>query len=164
MEEDLQRLVEDFLTQKQILLVQVKKGILSKEQFLREVLKHIEQNYHLPVEKQADLLKEFEQYVFGYSRLSPLMDDGSISDIRVVSHDCIRIKREGKRMDAGIAFASEKEYRQFIDYSDQKSGEYFESECNSAIYGYGKSSGFYISFYTVHADREYIQRTLSLYS
>lgn len=95
MEEDLQRLVEDFLTQKQILLVQVKKGILSKEQFLREVLKHIEQNYHLPVEKQADLLKEFEQYVFGYSRLSPLMDDGSISDIRVVSHDCIRIKREG---------------------------------------------------------------------
>ena len=100
MEEDLQRLVEDFLTQKQILLVQVKKGILSKEQFLREVLKHIEQNYHLPVEKQADLLKEFEQYVFGYSRLSPLMDDGSISDIRVVSHDCIRIKREGKRMDA----------------------------------------------------------------
>ena len=116
MEEDLQRLVEDFLTQKQILLVQVKKGILSKEQFLREVLKHIEQNYHLPVEKQADLLKEFEQYVFGYSRLSPLMDDGSISDIRVVSHDCIRIKREGKRMDAGIAFASEKEYRQFIDY------------------------------------------------
>lgn len=46
MEEDLQRLVEDFLTQKQILLVQVKKGILSKEQFLREVLKHIEQNYH----------------------------------------------------------------------------------------------------------------------
>lgn len=49
-------------------------------------------------------------------RLSPLMDDKSISDIRVVSHDCIRIKREGKRMDAGIAFASEKEYRQFIDY------------------------------------------------
>ena len=38
MEEDLQRLVEDFLTQKQILLVQVKKGILSKEQFLREAV------------------------------------------------------------------------------------------------------------------------------
>ena len=122
MEEDLQRLVEDFLTQKQILLVQVKKGILSKEQFLREVLKHIEQNYHLPVEKQADLLKEFEQYVLGYSRLSPLMDDGSISDIRVVSHDCIRIKREGKRMDAGIAFASEKEYRRVPERPVQAAG------------------------------------------
>ena len=46
MEEDLQRLVEDFLTQKQILLVQVKKGILSKEQFLREVLKHIRSEEH----------------------------------------------------------------------------------------------------------------------
>jgi len=104
----------------------VKKGILSKEQFLREVLKHIEQNYHLPVEKQEDLLKEFEQYVFGYSRCHRSWMTGSISDIRVVSHDCIRIKREGKRMDSGIAFASEKEYRQFIDYiANQKSGEYF---------------------------------------
>ena len=113
---ELQRLVEDFITQKQVLLIQVKKGVLGKEEFLQEAGKHIDQYYHFPATKRKRLLKSFEQYIFGYSRLSPLMDDKSISDIRVVSHDCIRIKREGKRMDAGIAFASEKEYRQFIDY------------------------------------------------
>ena len=36
MEEELQRLIEDFLTQKQTLLLQVKKGILGKEDFLAE--------------------------------------------------------------------------------------------------------------------------------
>ena len=113
---ELQRLGEDFITQKQVLLIQVKKGVLGKEEFLQEAGKHIDQYYHFPATKRKRLLKSFEQYIFGYSRLSPLMDDKSISDIRVVSHDCIRIKREGKRMDAGIAFASEKEYRQFIDY------------------------------------------------
>ena len=111
---ELQRLVEDFITQKQVLLIQVKKGVLGKEEFLQEAGKHIDQYYHFPATKRKRLLKSFEQYIFGYSRLSPLMDDKSISDIRVVSHDCIRIKREGKRMDAGIAFASEKEYRQLL--------------------------------------------------
>ena len=33
MEEELQRLIEDFLTQKQTLLLQVKKGLLGKEDF-----------------------------------------------------------------------------------------------------------------------------------
>ena len=116
MEEELQRLIEDFLTQKQTLLLQVKKGILGKEDFLAEAWKHLDRSYSFPKDKKEALLKEFEQYVFGYSRLSPLMDDKEISDIRVVSHDCIRIKRQGKRMDAGIAFTSEREYRQFIDY------------------------------------------------
>ena len=89
---ELQRLVEDFITQKQVLLIQVKKGVLGKEEFLQEAGKHIDQYYHFPATKRKRLLKSFEQYIFGYSRLSPLMDDKSISDIRVVSHDCIRIK------------------------------------------------------------------------
>ena len=45
-----------------------------------------------------------------------MIDDKEISDIRIVNHDNIRVKRRGKRIDAGIAFQSEKEYRQFIDY------------------------------------------------
>lgn len=34
---ELQRLVEDFITQKQVLLIQVKKGVLGKEEFLQEI-------------------------------------------------------------------------------------------------------------------------------
>lgn len=115
-ENELQELVNDYITQKQQILMQMKRGTLGKEEFLREVRTHVRQYYHLSGKKEEELLKRFEQYIFGYSRLSPLIDDKEISDIRVVSFDNIRVKREGKRMDAGIVFESEKEYRQFIEY------------------------------------------------
>lgn len=115
-EERLLRLVEDYLTQKQACLLQMKKGVMDKESFLADASKHIQMYYDLTDKEQQELMKAFEQYVFGYSRLSVLIDDKTISDIRVIGYDNIRVKREGKRMDAGIAFQSEKEYRQFIDY------------------------------------------------
>lgn len=58
---ELQRLVEDFITQKQVLLIQVKKGVLGKEEFLQEAGKHIDQYYHFPATKRKRLLKSFEQ-------------------------------------------------------------------------------------------------------
>lgn len=115
-EDGLQRLVEDYLTQKQASLMQMKKGVLAKQAFLQEARNHVIQYYEMSESEREKLLVAFEQYIFGYSRLSPLIDDKTISDIRVVGYDNIRVKREGKRMDAGITFQSEKEYRQFIDY------------------------------------------------
>lgn len=114
--DSLQDLVNDYITQKQSSLMQMKRGVLCREDFLTEAREHIAAHYHLNASQTEVLLLAFEQYIFGYSRLSPLIDDGTISDIRVVAYDNIRIKREGKRTDAGIAFTSEKEYRQFIDY------------------------------------------------
>lgn len=109
-------LVNDYLTQKQTMLMQVKKGSMKREEFLEEVRTHIGHYYPLPPKQQEQLLESFEQYVFGYSILSPLIDDEEISDIRVVAYDNVRVKRKGVRMDAGVSFASEKEYRQFVDY------------------------------------------------
>ena len=62
---ELQRLVEDFITQKQMLLIQVKKGTIEKEDFLREAAKHIDQYYHFPEKNKKEPLKKFEQYIFG---------------------------------------------------------------------------------------------------
>ncbi len=112
----LARLVDDYLTQKQNMLLQLKKGVVTKEEFLKDVRDHIRTRYAPPPDEEEDALREFERYVFGYSRLSPLIDDREISDIRVIRHDRIRVKRKGKREDAGISFDNEKEYRQFIDY------------------------------------------------
>ena len=112
----LTELVQDYLTQKQAILMQVKKGSMSREEFLEEVRGHVAHYYPAPVKQQEKLLQSFEQYVFGYSILSPLIDDPDISDIRVVAHDNIRVKKLGVRMDARLSFSSEKEYRQFIDY------------------------------------------------
>ncbi len=112
----LQELVNDYTTQKQQSLMQMRKGQLSKEAFLAEAAGHIATYYPSSQESRKKLLEDFERYIFGYSRLSELIDDRSISDIRVVSYDNIRIKKKGQRMAADVAFASPREYRQFIDY------------------------------------------------
>ena len=116
LEESLERLVNDYTTRKQTSLIQMKKGIISREAFLVEAGQYIEEYFEVTVQEKEELLLTFEQYIFGYSRLSPLIDDKEVSDIRIVSHDNVRVKRNGRRGDAGITFQSEKEYRQFIDY------------------------------------------------
>ena len=108
--------MDDYTTQKQHSLMQMKKGQLTKELFLAEASAHIRTYYRIADEERKKLLEEFEQYIFGYSRLSSLIDDRTVSDIRVVGYDNIRVKRRGQRMAAGIRFSSPKEYRQFIDY------------------------------------------------
>ncbi len=112
----LEQLVTDFTTRKQQSLMQMKKGQLTKEEFLAEAAGHIATYYPMEKEKKERLLKEFEQYIFGYSVLSELIDDKTVSDIRVVSYDNIRIKQKGRRKPAKISFPGPKEYRQFIDY------------------------------------------------
>lgn len=57
---------------------------------------HIAHYYPASAKQQEKLAQSFEQYVFGYSVLSPLIDDRDISDIRVVSYDNVRVKRLGK--------------------------------------------------------------------
>ena len=111
---DLEVLTDEYITGRGSELISLRRGLITKEKFMKDAGDHIRAKYG--EEGSEDLLKEFEEYIFGYSRLSPLIDDPEISDIRVTSYDCIRVKRLGKRMDAGISFDSEKEYRQFIDY------------------------------------------------
>ena len=94
----------------------MKKGLMSKEAFLKDAGEHIRTYYHRSGREDEELLKEFEQYIFGYSRLSELIDDRTVSDIRVLGYDNIRVKRRGKRTQAGITFQTPREYRQFIDY------------------------------------------------
>jgi pilus assembly protein CpaF len=115
-QERLDQLIHDYTTNKQPTLMQMKQGILSRENFMAEANSHIQTYYPSSEEEQRKLLSAFGEYIFGYSILSPLIDDRSISDIRIVSYDNIRVKKDGKRMDGGVAFASSKEYKQFIDY------------------------------------------------
>ena len=112
----MQRLVDEYTVRKQQVLMQMKKGLVSKEVFLKDARQHIETYYHRTDQADEELLKEFEQYIYGYSRLSELIDDRTVSDIRVLRYDNVRVKRKGKRMRAEVAFSSPGEYRQFIDY------------------------------------------------
>lgn len=62
------------------------------------------------------LLKMFEAYVFGYHILEPLINDQSISDIKILQFDNIRIKKNGKRMTSEIRFKNNKELNRFVEY------------------------------------------------
>lgn len=62
------------------------------------------------------LLKMFEAYVFGYHILEPLINDPSISDIKILQFNNIRIKKNGKRMTSGIQFKNNKELNRFVEY------------------------------------------------
>jgi pilus assembly protein CpaF len=115
-DEALQGLVQDYTAHRQLVLMQMKRGEISREEFLYDVKQHLKRHYTLPPVIARRVMRMFEQFVFGYSRLSPLIDDPAVSDIRCVSYDNIRIKKKGHRMASGVAFSTEKEYRQFIDY------------------------------------------------
>ena len=47
--------------------MQMKKGLVSKEEFLKEAAACIAEYYHRSGQEDAALLTEFEQYIFGYS-------------------------------------------------------------------------------------------------
>lgn len=113
----LENLIHDYTTSKQNVLIRMKKGLQSREEFMEDVRKHIRSYYAAAGQEVVEeTVRFFEQYIFGYSRLSPLIDDPEVSDVRCVSYDNIRIKKNGQRMDSGVAFKSEREYRQFVDF------------------------------------------------
>ncbi len=115
-EEPLNRLVNEYITQRATQLLQLKKGLTGREQFLKEAGEYVHRYFALTEEKERELMREFEEYVFGYGRLSALIDDPEITDIRVLSYDNVRVKRKGIRSDGGISFRTPAEYRQFVDY------------------------------------------------
>ena len=47
-------------------------------------------------------------------KLITLLKDEHISDIRIVSHDCIYVKRYGEKENISVLFDSKEEYLQFI--------------------------------------------------
>lgn len=47
-------------------------------------------------------------------KLITLLKDEHISDIRIVSHDCIYVKRDGEKENISVLFDSKEEYLQFI--------------------------------------------------
>ncbi len=109
-------LTDEYVTEKGNELISLRRGLITKERFLDDALICIREKYDEDDEVYEELLKEFEEYIFGYSRLTPLIDDPEVTDIRVMGYSSIRVKKNGKRMESGITFSSEKEYRQFIDY------------------------------------------------
>ncbi|MDR0964219.1 MAG: Flp pilus assembly complex ATPase component TadA [Clostridium sp.] len=115
-QEELERLIAEYTTNKQKSMMEMKKGVIDKDAFMADAKAHILEHHHGSMQEQERLLHDFEEYIFGYSKISCLIDDAEITDIRIISYDNIRVKRKGKRMNAEVSFSSAKEYRQFVEY------------------------------------------------
>lgn len=96
-------------------LNQVLRGQKLREDFLEEVedylrLRGIERDLVI------DILERFQKYIWGYHVLEELINDETISDIKVISPDNVRIKRFGIRETADVSFKNKEDYRQFVEY------------------------------------------------
>jgi len=115
-EEILECLVNDYVSHKKNQIIRLKRNEISRNEFMSEVKQHLLKHFSADQEIINEAITLFEQYVFSYFRLTPLLEDADISDIRCISYDNIRIKKNGKRMSAGISFKNKKEYKNFVRF------------------------------------------------
>jgi len=92
----------------------VQRGIKSKVVFIEDVREFVRRKEpdRMIIEEVIEQLKRF---LWGYYILEELIDDETISDIKVISFDNIRIKRLGARMNSEIKFSSSDKYKQFVN-------------------------------------------------
>lgn len=115
-------MIEDYTGLKQKEIVDVRRGMLTRDAFLAHAREHLEKTYEGKAANQVidETLREFEKYIFGYYRLQELLDDPEVSDIRIVREDCIRLKKQGKRLTSAIQFDSQEEYNHFVELATTK--------------------------------------------
>ncbi len=115
-EELLERIIGDYTASKLPDMMRLRHGSITRDAFMDEVSAHARSQYHPTEEVLIQGLQLFDQYVFGYSRLTSLIEDPEITDIRCIAYNNIRVKRKGKREAANVSFKSEDEYRNFISF------------------------------------------------
>lgn len=109
-------LINDYISIKQNMIQQVRRGMVDKITFLSDVRKHIETYFDASNESIDDALTKFEQYIFGYSYLTPLINDKIISDIRCLEYNNVRVKEKGIRKETEVQFSNETEYKNFVNF------------------------------------------------
>lgn len=108
----LDEVLEHFEKKQSKSLMNVQRGIESKENILNEVQRFLEQKRIDPIQSE-EVKKQFEKYVWGYYILDDLINDPEISDIKVIGSSNVRIKRLGERMTSDVRFKSDDELKRF---------------------------------------------------
>lgn len=93
---------------------------------IKDRLNHpLNDGYTLDEEQITKVLRFIRSMAWGYDELDPLIQDDTISDIKIYSYDNIRIKRMGQRMDSGVKFESPQECARFITRILERNGVNF---------------------------------------
>lgn len=94
---------------------QAQKGEISKEDFFKMAKMQLRK---MGIEKSDEvdiMLQRLDGAVYGNYVLDPLLNDPSISDIKVMAPNKIRVKRYGRRMTSNLHFRSGDDYWRFLE-------------------------------------------------
>lgn len=105
--------VEHFTTVKAGDLNKWKRKIKSTEEF-RKSVKSFFTGKGLKDKEAEELTDRFIKSTEGYQILEELINDESISDIKVLSFNNIRVKRNGERESTDIKFEDNDDYKKFV--------------------------------------------------
>lgn len=111
----LQDIIEHFTVVDKKSLNLVQRGVLGKEDFLEQVKTFIVHR-GITEELADETVVAFRKYIWGYHVLDDFIYDDSISDIKVINENNIRIKRYGKRESTDVKFADKSDYLSFVNY------------------------------------------------
>lgn len=96
--------------------VRSQRGEISAESFLTAVADFVQRNYPDVKENDAKiLLDKMVTAIYGNYVLEELLNDDSISDIKVIAPNKIRVKVGGKRLTSNLHFIDEDDYNRFIE-------------------------------------------------
>ena len=97
-------------------IFEVKKGKKSIESFKKEAFIQARDIFPAASDEVIEsTIKEFIDNIFGYSVLTELIQDKSITDIKVHDWNKIVIKKKGRKMKSDVTFASPEHYKRFIE-------------------------------------------------
>lgn len=94
----------------------LQRKLKSKEEFKVEVENYLNLKKDVPKSEIPSIIEELDKYLFGYSVLEDLINEESISDIKVINENNIRIKQNGRRKTSNVKFRSRDAYTKFVDY------------------------------------------------
>lgn len=95
-------------------LANIQRGSISKDTLFMAMRSYFEEK-GLSDEAIEQELKKIEKYIWGYYIIEDLINDETISDIKIYNENNVRIKRFGKRFSGNVKFRDKKDYLRFVD-------------------------------------------------
>lgn len=111
----LDKVLEYFTKIEKRMVRKARKGDIKREEFFDHVTEFLSKKFDLNEKEMEIMLYRVDESIFGYYVLEDLINDDSISDIKVISPNLIRIKRYGKRLSSNLHFRDIYDYERFCD-------------------------------------------------
>lgn len=111
----LEETIDYFTRVERTTLNRVNRDLANRNELMNKVAEYLHSR-NISDELINVVLQLFHDYVYGYHILETLINDETISDIKIISYDNIRIKVNGKRRTSDVKFNSDDELRRFVEY------------------------------------------------